>query len=231
MKALVSIHDVMPHTMTEVAELISLCRRYGVEKLTLLIVPGHDWSQQHLNRVRQWQREGCEIAAHGWVHRCLKISTLGHHIHSWVLSRDVAEHLSLSSDQIAALMARSKDWFEANDFQTPELYVPPAWAMGKISTEALANSGFRMVETLRGVRFPESENCKCLPLVGFEADTGLREAALRLLNRVAISTTKGEPMRVSIHPFDHQLRLRKNLEDVLRNCGETLSYTSLIKNG
>lgn len=230
MKALVSIHDVMPHTMTEVAEVIALCRRCGVEILTLLIVPGYDWSSQHLNRVRQWQREGCEIAAHGWAHRCLKISTLGHHIHSWVLSRDVAEHLSLSSDQIAALMARSKDWFEANDFQTPELYVPPAWAMGKISTEALGNSGFRMVETLRGVHFPESKNCKCLPLVGFEADTGLREAALRLLNRIAISITKGEPMRVSIHPFDHQLRLSKNLEDVLRNCGETLSYTSLIKN-
>lgn len=230
MKALVSIHDVMPHTMTQVAELIALCRRYGVENLTLLVVPGHDWPQQHLNQVRQWQQEGYEIAAHGWRHQCLRIATLEHHIHSWVLSRDVAEHLSLNSDQIAALMARSRDWFQTNGFQVPDLYVPPAWALGKVSNEALENSGFGMVETLWGVRFPAARDRTYLPLVGFEADTGLREMALRLLNGVAISATNRKPLRVSIHPFDHRLRLQKNLEDILQNCRETLSYTSLCKN-
>ena len=75
MKALVSIHDVMPDTMGEVAELVELCRQQGIDSLTLLVVPGLDWQPDQLGQIRQWQRDGHVLAAHGWHHRCAAIRT------------------------------------------------------------------------------------------------------------------------------------------------------------
>jgi len=226
MRTLVSIHDVMPHTMGEVAEQLKICRDLGVYNVTLLVVPGLDWSKVQIEQIRQWQAEGYELAAHGWHHKCRTISSLKHRLHSALLSRDVAEHLCLTSDQIAELMFRSGGWFEENGFKRPELYVPPAWALGEITDQALAETGFCMVETLRGVRFPEIGERVSLPLVGFEADTALRALALTLLNRMATHVSINRLLRVSLHPHDHNLRLRDSIRTILRQSDESFNYAS-----
>lgn len=227
MKTLVSIHDVMPDTMGEVAEQLQICSQLGVEKITLLIVPGLKWTAAQIEQICQWQAGGYELAAHGWHHKCDTISSLKHRLHSTFLSRDVAEHLCLTSDQIAALMIRSGDWFEENGFKRPELYVPPAWALGEITDNALAETGFCMVETLRGVRFPKSDRLISLPLVGFEADTAFRAFALSVFNGVVTGTSKNRLLRVSIHPHDHKLRLQDSLRKILNNSDESFDYASL----
>ncbi|CUJ21185.1 polysaccharide deacetylase family protein [Cognatishimia activa] len=227
MKTLVSIHDVMPDTMGEVAEQLQICRHLGVEKVTLLVVPGLSWSSSQIEQIRQWQEEGYELAAHGWHHKCETISTLKHQLHSVLLSRDVAEHLCLTSGEIAKLMIRSGNWFEDNGFNRPELYVPPAWALGEITEKALAETGFRMVETLRGVRFPQSGERVSLPLVGFEADTAVRALALTVFNGFSTRASNNRLLRVSLHPHDHKLRLQNNLRTILRNSDESFDYASL----
>ena len=231
MKALVSIHDVMPHTMREVAELLQICRDADIRAVTLLVVPGLDWSAVQLRRIRQWQDDGYVLAAHGWHHKCDSISTIRHRIHSKVLSRDVAEHLSKDSDQIAELMKRSGGWFDENGFDFPELYVPPAWALGGITDQALAETGFVMVETLLGVRLLQDGAFLNLPLVGFEADTALRTLALTCLNGIATKMPGNRPLRVSLHPHDHKLRLRHRMELALRDCGESVDYSYLLREG
>lgn len=227
MKTLVSIHDVMPETMGEVAEQLQICRQLGVKKVTLLVVPGRNWTTAQIEQIGRWQADGYELAAHGWHHKCDTISSLKHWLHSALISRDVAEHLCLTSDQIVNLMIRSGDWFEEKGFTRPHLYVPPAWALGEITDKALAETGFVMVETLRGIRFPQSGELMPLPLVGFEADTLFREMALKLFNRIATGTSKNRPLRVSLHPHDHKLRLKDSLRTILSNSDESFDYASL----
>lgn len=228
MKTLVSIHDVMPQTMGEVAEQMQICHQLGVEKVTLLVVPGLNWSVKQIEQLGHWQANGYELAAHGWHHKCDTISSLKHRLHSALISRDVAEHLCLTSDQIAKLMIRSGDWFENNGFKRPDLYVPPAWALGEITDKALAETGFGMVETLRGIRFPQRGGLISLPLVGFEADTAFRAFALSVFNGMAAAgASKNQPLRVSLHPHDHKLRLQHSLRKILSNSDESYDYASL----
>ena len=63
--ALFSIHDVMPDTMGDVGVLLELCHRHGIEKVTLLVVPGGNWQSGDLQQLRIWQNQGCELAGHG----------------------------------------------------------------------------------------------------------------------------------------------------------------------
>ena len=228
MKALISIHDVMPNTMTEVAEILEICFSLRIKRVTLLVVPGLDWQQEQVDQLRQWEKSDCELAAHGWVHRCSSKKSLWHHIHSLILSRNVAEHLSLKPDDITELMNKSSNWFVENGFNQPSLYVPPAWALGKISKRALQACEYSQVETITGVIFTKYGQTKRLPLVGFEADTFTRELALRFLNGVALRIPTRKPLRISIHPYDHKLRLSEYLETVLKHCTQTLSYSDIL---
>ena len=111
----------------------------------------------------------------------------------------------------------------------PSLYVPPAWALGALSSGDLKKAPYRMIETTSGVRLPASAKCRRLPLTGFEADTSFREFFLRRWNRAqckwAIKSNK--PLRISLHPDDLQLRVVDQLEEFLRLEWEFLSYRQL----
>lgn len=229
MKALISIHDVMPNTMTEVAEILEICYSLRIKLVTLLVVPGLNWQPEQIDQLRKWEKSNCELAAHGWVHRCSSKKSLWHHLHSLILSRNVAEHLSLKSIDITELMYKSSNWFIENGFNQPSLYVPPAWALGKISKSAIRASKYSQVETISGVIFTKHGLKMRLPLVGFEADTFTRELALRFLNGLSLRIPTTRPLRVSIHPYDHKLRLSEYLQTVLKNCTQTLSYSDILR--
>ncbi|MEL6109755.1 MAG: polysaccharide deacetylase family protein [Planctomycetota bacterium] len=229
-KALVSIHDVMPSTIEPVRELIELCRVQQIEKITLLVVPGLSWTEPQLRQIRRWVSEGLRLAGHGWKHHCDSIRGAYHRFHSLMLSRDVAEHLSLSREGAIELLRDCGDWFPRNDFETPQLYVPPAWAMGALGARDLRDSPFRIFETLSGIRSPaRGLHLRC-PLVGFEADTWFRKLFVRNFNRLSIrrADDRDRPLRIGIHPQDHRLRLRDDLLDVLAMDWETLWYEELV---
>lgn len=229
--ALFSIHDVMPSTISEVGELINLCRQNGIERLTLLVVPGCDWRSADLQQLNEWLSTGCELAGHGWIHRCRSVRGWKHRAHSLVLSRDVAEHLSLNDGEISGLMDNCADWFRSNGFGCPDLYVPPAWALGSVRPSRLSELPFSMIETLTGVRLTTQATLKRLPLLGFEADTWLRESSLRvsnLLNQFSAPWWSG-PIRVAIHPNDHRLRLQQDLQRTLDFGWNAISYGALVR--
>lgn len=228
LRALVSIHDVMPTTMSEVEELIGLCARHGIHNPTLLIVPGLDWSVAQIESLRQWQRAGCLLAGHGWQHRCDRIRGLRHRIHSCLLSRDVAEHLSRSPSEIIDLMQRCAAWFSAHDFEIPVLYVPPAWALGSINSQQMRHQPFQLIETLFHLWLADSGERQFIPLLGFEADTRWRQCCLACLNWITLRLLgKRSTVRVSIHPFDHRLLLSRQLSQVLSRPWQSISYSSL----
>ena len=127
---------------------------------------------------------GFVLAGHGWHHKTQRIDSWSHRIHSALLSRDVAEHLALDDDTILALMNRCHRWFCEHGFHPPDLYVPPAWAMGRISNNRLSDSPFRYFEMTSGLFDSQSMRRVNLPLAGFEADTVSRATFLRGWNRL-----------------------------------------------
>ncbi len=227
--ALISIHDVMPETLGNVMALRDECMSLGLAPPSLLVVPGRAWSRDALALLRRWENEGSELIAHGWLHET-RPRRLYHRLHAALLSRNVAEHLDLSTDEVLSLMRRSRDWFSAEGLAAPQTYIPPAWALG-IPARRLAELPFRCVEVLRGVFIVDDQKAamKPLPLVGFEADTAFRAATLRFWNMRAqrLSAISGKPLRIAIHPRDGELLLAGDLRRLLRQPWASQRYAEL----
>jgi predicted deacetylase len=226
MRALISIHDVMPETLPRVGEHIQALRANGHEAITLLIVPGRDWEHADLAQLARWQMEGLELAAHGWHHHAETLGGPYHWLHAALISRRAAEHLALSGDAIEDLMQAAHDWFGERGLAAPTTYVPPAWALGAIRQDALRRLPFERIEVTRGLMTPATGTLTHLPLVGFEADTALRAQFLRRWNRWQASLARrgNQALRIGIHPADHELRLADELNDMIGANWQSIRY-------
>lgn len=229
MHAVISIHDVMPHTLDRVGEILARMSHLAPSAITLLIVPGLGWSPAQLDTLKTFQESGYSMAGHGWFHRTRDILSLYHRLHSTLISRQAAEHLSLTETEIDTLIRDCYQWFDEHDLALPDLYVPPAWAMGNISAEALAQTPFRYFETTAGFYDSVSGRKRWLPLMGFEADTLFRAITLTFWNSVNyLLGTPKRPLRLSIHPNDHQLRLGQSLDRYLARVTKAVPYQSVL---
>jgi len=221
--ALVSVHDVMPETLERVKPIIGLLERLGVFPSTLLVVPGRCWSRADLSYLKSLQAAGFELAGHGWRHRAERISSAWHRLHALLVSRNEAEHLSLSALEIAARIHACSEWFQDSGFSQPLLYVPPAWAWGELPQKALKGLPFRLYENQWGVFDALAGVYTPLPVAGYMADTRFREKALKAANRLSRGLFAA-PLRIAIHPGDLELGLAGDLERHLRQVPWFLSY-------
>lgn len=226
---LVSIHDVMPETRERVADLLERLAAVPPEHVTLLVVPGKAWRDEDLDWLRDLAARGYPLAGHGWRHRCDPPKSLHHRLHSALISRDVAEHLSLDATGIAALVRDCHRWFVEHGLTPSPLYVPPAWALGAIDRRALAALPFRYFETLGGVYDARERRFHRLPLVGFEADNTWRAASLTVFNQwnLGLARAFGRPLRVSIHPGDLSLKLGGQVLPWVGRLARTEGYPDL----
>jgi predicted deacetylase len=188
--------------------MLDVLKTHGIHRVMLLVIPGLPWREEQVEVLRQWVAEGHVLAGHGRIHQVKEIRTVYHKLHSVLISRDVAEHLSLSEDGIADLMLENARWFETQDLPVPTHYVPPAWALGPISRNRLRDLPFQTVEVLRGVIDVRSGRLHRMPLLGYEADTAFRALFLRgsnAWNRLA-ACWNPRGIRISLHPEDLNLR-------------------------
>lgn len=204
MRVIWSIHDVSPETVAWADSMVVRLTSEGASRLMILIIPAGDWPPAALDVVRQWESAGHMLALHGWDHRAVRPRGAYHRLHSLILSRDAAEHLSRDRAEMLARIERGREWFAANGLREPAVYVPPAWALGEVGPEDLQAIGFRWVETLTGIHDATHARHHMLPLVGFEADNAWRSAGLRVSNAVnlALARATDSPVRVAIHPHD-----------------------------
>jgi predicted deacetylase len=223
----------MPETLTQVTELISFLQASGLTRFTLLVVPGLSWTGQQIDLLKRWQDQGLVLAGHGWHHRCRAKRSLGHRLHGFCLSRDVAEHLSSTEEQIKRLIRDSYRWFVDSGFREPELYVPPAWAMGSISAQTLQQLPYRWYEVLTGVHDVSDGRFHRLPLLGYEADTSLRVLGLRFSNALnrGLSTLLRRTIRISIHPYDVTRPLADSLRVALKRHHPVSYHEALDRTG
>ncbi len=224
--ALVSIHDVMPDTLPQVLAILRFLEARAVFPATLLVVPGCQWSKNDINQLKSLQDAGYELAGHGFQHRAKRISSAWHRLHGMLISRNEAEHLSLSEDEIIHIITDSYSWFRQNSLAAPILYVPPAWAMGRIGKRKLKTLPFRLYETQAGVYDAAADRMLYLPVTGYMADTRFRVKAIRTTNLINQYVFRG-PLRIAIHPQDLSLRLVRDLKNHLARFQIFLSYTPL----
>ena len=226
---LVSIHDVMPATLDRVEQQATILERAGLAPVTLLVVPGLDWSRSQLLRLRALSDNGYELAGHGWVHRIEDYRNLAHRIHGLLLSRRVAEHLEQDGEGIERLMCRCRTWFEEQNLPAPALYVPPAWAMGNIAKSRLHDTGYRYFEYLDGIFDATTNRFHRIPLLGYEADTPLRATLLKISNAVNLFLAQSRGIiRLSIHPLDLELLLSSGLRELIQSGIRCASLQDLV---
>lgn len=222
----------MPETLDDVDRLVESIRKFSNLPCALLVVPGRNWTESQIDHVRAWADEGLEIAGHGWLHECTPRG-LYHRAHSLLISRNVAEHLSRTEDELRELVDNCCGWFGDHDLPQPRLYVPPAWAMGALSRESLRALPFEMYESLSGVYHSASDQFYRLPLTGYEADTAFRAAMLRTVNYTnrTIAQWLNRPLRVSIHPYDDTHAMASDLQATLDREFHPIAYQDLTRLG
>ncbi|MGM0538912.1 MAG: polysaccharide deacetylase family protein [Thermodesulfobacteriota bacterium] len=225
--AVVSIHDVMPSTLPQVEKVIQFLHAHKVHTYTLLIVPGMEWTDGQVCQLLTWQDHGADLAGHGWEHRISGQKGLWHAIHAQVISRDEAEHLSRTRQEIAEIICRSYHWFQQAGLVEPFLYVPPVWSLGSISRKDLSSLPFDLYETLTGVFDVRKNTYRFMPLTGYMADTPIRSLCLKFLNAVNRAWPMG-PLRVAIHPDDLHYPLKADLSRHLARFDRFLTYKEIM---
>jgi predicted deacetylase len=217
-RALVSVHDLTPGHLPRVIRILDLLREARIPPPSLLVVPGSGWTQETLEILKDLVDQGYTLAGHGWIHRCEDKRTLFHRFHGLLISRDQAEHLSKPREAVLDLMTRCYQWFGESGLPSPELYVPPAWAMGTVRRKDLKVLPFSHYEVLRGLLDGRTGRLRWLPLVGYEADTAFRKISLKVLNgmNVKLGEWTRRPVRISLHPPDLDYLLGKDLEALVR---------------
>jgi predicted deacetylase len=228
-RTLVSIHDVMPDTLDLVRAQLELLATREVHRVTLLVVPGLEWSPAGIAQLRAWQSSGHELAGHGWIHRARHIRGWRHRCYSQLVSRQAAEHLALDADEIRALLRANRKWFETQGLEPPELYVPPAWGLGALPVREYGKIGFSQLETLSGVHDLRSGRLRRIPAVGFEAVSRLQALTLRVNNLLNEGVARlGGLLRLVFHPRDLELLLAAAARRQALRLGPTLLYRELF---
>lgn len=214
-----SFHDLCPQTIPMAMAVLAMLKDHGKKEITLLLIPGLFKDNSSLRELQKLLEKypDAELAGHGWSHKIVRKKSAYHHIHSMIISRDVGEHLSLPEAEIYHLINSCHGWFADHDLPKPEIYVPPAWAMGNISRSSLDSLPFRYYEYQFGVYDSQFKKFHHLPVIGFEADTKIRQTALIAWNYFNLKIGHYcHSLRVAIHPFDLDLKLSSDLKEIIR---------------
>ncbi len=209
--ALLSIHDVMPATRARVEALSDQARALGWPPPILLVVPGSGWDAGGIAWLQACEAAGHTLAGHGWQHRITHYGGIRHRLHAALISRDVAEHLSLDAEGVLALMRRCHAWFGEHGLTPPALYVPPAWALGPVPRQRLREQPFARIETLRGVYTHRTGQWQHRALLGYEAGNALQKRALVITNALGRWRARRAGLRIGLHPDDAELPLAASL--------------------
>jgi uncharacterized protein len=228
-EVLVSIHDLMPGTMPAVRKTIALLERHQISPVTLLVVPGTGWKRAAIDELRALQRAGYRLAGHGWRHEVARIRRPYHRLHSLLVSRNVAEHLDLDADNIIELIRRCHRWFTDQGLEPPALYVPPAWAMGRVSAGRLTEQApFALYEDFSGVFDTRSGRYHRIPMLGYEADRAIRAPLIQAWNAMnRWYAARCGRLRIGVHPYDFELRLSSDLQQDLSTYHSAIDYQAL----
>ena len=191
--AIISIHDVAPHTLPQVVELRAIVGALaGPVPIALLVVPRYHGDGEWCREAREWLRaaaaRGDEIVLHGYEHQSPD-------------GTDGAEfcrhtpRAAASARLAAALQCLADLGIETEGF------IAPAYAHPAVLTHALCDRQLAWWATR--TRLHAGPRTRRVPSIGLGASTAVRRTVTPALARAALQLVRPAPaVRLDLHPAD-----------------------------
>ncbi|MBL8961745.1 MAG: polysaccharide deacetylase family protein [Gemmatimonadetes bacterium] len=206
MKLLVSIHDVAPPNLAEVAALWSLCTSLGVQP-ALLVVP--NWHGAHplgehpetVDWVRACARAGASILLHGQRHdeAGLARSVVDHLAAVGRTARE-GEFLTLGAAAALGRIQAGVDVLRGLGLD-PVGFVPPAWLARPAHRRAVRDAGLALTEDTGAIWLVRRDVRLASLVIRWSGRAAWRARVSDwLADRRA--TTRVPLLRVALHPSD-----------------------------
>ena len=206
MKLLVSIHDVAPPNLAEVAELWSLCTSLGVQP-ALLVVP--NWHGPHPLRghpetvgwVRACEQAGATILLHGQRHDEVGLArSAGDHLAAAGRTAREGEFLTLGTAGALARITSGLTELRGLGLD-PVGFVPPAWLARPAHRRAVRDAGLALTEDTGAILLVRREFRLASMVIRWSGRAVWRARVSEwLADRRA--TTRMPILRVALHPSD-----------------------------
>lgn len=210
MKMVVSLHDVHPSSLAQVAQQRAALKAIGVRKTSLLVVPywhrGEPMEEDvdFVKTLTRWRDEGDEIVLHGWTHSCEGMrETPGDLYWTRLYTNYEAEFLLAGPEECRIRLVTGRALFEKFGWSVVG-FIAPAWLMAQHVPDILRELGFAYTVT-RTELIPLGRGSAPLhsPSLCYSTRSAWRRAASLGWNRSLAQSLRRRPlMRVSLHPDD-----------------------------
>lgn len=205
-RLVVAVHDVMHGTLPGVRKVLSDLDRIGVDRRTLLVVPGGARPLREVPEMRDLLAgevgRGAELVAHGWTHRAAGSirGSVPTRLRALLFAHGVAEFASLDRNDatLAAGMARQELALAGFDV---EGFCAPAWLQAPWVAGALRAAGYRFqVGMARLTDLREGRRVR-LAWRGYMGAGAFQEALVASTSR-SLTAVPGRPrtVQVFLHP-------------------------------
>ena len=206
---LVSIHDVSPLSLAEVARAVALANASGIPEraLTLLVIPDHEGRASLADHpefvawLKQLASAGATLVAHGLRHRMQgRVASPLSALWAYGFAAGQAEFYNATRAQAACWFRRIGELFRGVGLaQALDGFVPPAWLLSEGARVELAHAPFAYLETLGGLEARGKQ--LAARLLGWGARSGL-ESLATVAYAETLTRLPAADVRLAIHPRD-----------------------------
>jgi predicted deacetylase len=210
-RLVVSIHDVSPLTQDAVAGMLAELARWGVARVSLLVVPDYH-GRGSINgdaAFGAWLREmaaaGHEAVLHGYYHQ--REQRDGESARTRFFTRHYTEgegeFYDIGYDAARALLERGRAELEQCAGVKPEGFIAPAWLLSAEGEAAARDLGFAYTTRLKSAVDLRSGRAWESQSLCWSVRSGWRRASSRAWNPFLFGQLRRNPLlRLSIHPPD-----------------------------
>lgn len=205
-RLVVAVHDVMDGTLPGVRKVLSDLDRIGVNRRTLLVVPGGARPLREAPEVQGLlateARHGGELLAHGWTHRApgRARGSIPTRVRAFLFAHGVAEFAGLDPSDATLAAGMARDELAMAGFDV-EGFCAPAWLEAPWVTDALRAAGYRFKVGMASLTDLRSGRRLPLGWQGYIGAGALQEALVATAAR-ALAAMPGRPptAQVFLHP-------------------------------
>ncbi len=210
-KLIISFHDLHPGSWECCRQFMERCRSYGVNSLSLLLVPQYHGqppfteNKAFVSWLKEVSDEGYEICLHGYYHKADNISGgFREQFMAKYYTSGEGEFFQISENQARRRVTDGLKLFEKSKLPVYG-FTAPAWLISAEAKQVLIKSGF-LYNTLWGsVELLQSgDSIRASTLV-----YGSRNICHRIVSRIWIPfffrwNRKDPILRLAVHPNDFQ---------------------------
>lgn len=206
-KLIVSLHDLHPGSLQNVAEQVEFCHAHGVTRLSILAIPHYHHGKklaEHMDTVR-WLDErasaGDDIVLHGFYHDRLNQKD-GSFFFTRFYTANEAEFLDLLEADVRAHLEEGMRLWKDRGWPLAG-FIAPAWLFPFSQDALLKKLGFEYTTRLRGICALQRDHFIPAQSLCYSTRAAWRIHASLVWNGYLFRRLLKQPvMRLSLHPND-----------------------------